>query len=299
MWSKSCEILIQYSIKLLVSTILEKNRISPCAKLKRRNCRSFVNFMKLGNEVKQAIVAISVTLVCVLLICGMGSYAQAFSEKREVPIYCVDRSDNYVAISFDAAWGADKTSQIMDVCDQYGVKATFFLVGFWVDKYPEKVAEIAARGFEIGTHSATHPQMSKLTDAQCREELVSSSRKIFEITGNPVTLFRPPFGDYNNTLLSVCKDLGLYAIQWSVDSLDWKGLSARQIAERVQTANSGDIILCHNNSDHIVEALPLIFEALQLKGLKLCPIGDLIYTENYYVDSTGKQIQNASTQQNS
>ena len=167
-----------------------------------------------------------------------------------------------------------------------------------MDKYPEKVAEIATRGFEIGTHSSTHPQMSKLSEQQCREELVSSSLKIFEITGKPVTLFRPPFGDYNNRLLSVSKDLGLYTIQWSVDSLDWKGLSARQIAERVQNANSGDIILCHNNSDHIVEALPLIFEAMKLKGLKFCPIGDLIYTDNYYVDGAGKQIAKSSSQEN-
>ena len=250
--------------------------------------------MKLGVQMKQAIVAIAVTLTCVLLVCGMGSYAAAFADKREVPIYCVDRSDGYVAISFDAAWGADKTRQIMDVCDEYGVKATFFLVGFWVDKYPEMVAEINARGFEIGTHSATHPQMSKLSEAQCREELVSSSRKIFEITSKPVTLFRPPFGDYNNQLLSVAKDLGLFTIQWSVDSLDWKGLGPQQIAERVQKANSGDIILCHNNSDHIVEALPLIFESLALKGLKLCPIGELIYTDNYYIDGAGKQIANTS-----
>ena len=241
---------------------------------------------------KQTLVAVSVTLVCVLLVCGMGGYATAFANKREVPIYCVDRTDNYVSISFDAAWGADKTRQIMDVCDEYNVKATFFLVGFWIDKYPDMVAEIASRGFEIGTHSATHPQMSKLSEAQVREELLSSSKKIFEITAKPVTLFRPPFGDYNNQLLEVAKGLGLYTIQWSVDSLDWKGLSAREIAERVQRANSGDIILCHNNSDHIVEALPLIFEALKLKGLKLCPIGELIYKDNYYIDNSGKQILN-------
>ena len=239
---------------------------------------------------KQTLIAVSVTLVCVLLVCGMGGYAAAFANKREVPIYSVDRSDNYVSISFDAAWGADKTREIMDVCDAYGVKATFFLVGFWVDKYPDMVAEIATRGFEIGTHSATHPQMSKLSETQVREELSSSSKKIFEITGNPVTLFRPPFGDYNNQLLNVAKGLGLYTIQWSVDSLDWKGLSAREIAQRVQKATSGDIILCHNNSDHIVEALPLIFEALKLKGLKFCPIGELIYKDNYYIDNTGRQI---------
>lgn len=239
---------------------------------------------------KQTLIAVSVTLVCVLLVCGMGGYAAAFANKREVPIYSVDRQDNYVSISFDAAWGADKTRQIMDVCDEYGVKATFFLVGFWIDKYPDMVAEISSRGFEIGTHSETHPQMSKLSETQVRDELTSSSKKIFEITGKPVTLFRPPFGDYNNQLLEVAKGLGLYTIQWSVDSLDWKGLTAREITERVQKSNSGDIILCHNNSDHIVEALPLIFEALKLKGLKFCPIGELIYKDNYYIDNTGKQI---------
>ena len=244
---------------------------------------------------KQTLIAVSVTLVCVLLVCGMGGAAVTFANKREVPIYSVDRDDNYVSISFDAAWGADKTRQIMDVCDSYGVKATFFLVVFWIDKYPEMVAEIAARGFEIGTHSATHPQMSKLSEAQVREELTSSSKKIFEITGKPVTLFRPPFGDYNNQLIKVATGLGLYTIQWSVDSLDWKGLGPREITERVQKAASGDIILCHNNSDHIVEALPLIFEALKLKGLKLCPIGELIYKDNYYIDNTGRQKLDKTT----
>lgn len=243
---------------------------------------------------KKTITAISVTLVCVMMVFAIGGISQAFANARKVPIYCVDRSDNYVSISFDAAWGADKTRQIMDVCDSYNVKATFFLVGFWIDKYSEMVAEIAARGFEIGTHSATHPQMSKLSADKVREELSSSCRKLVDITGLPVKVFRPPFGDYNNQLLDVATEMGLYTIQWSVDSLDWKGLSARQIAERCQNAKSGDIILCHNNSDHIVEALPLIFEALQLKGLKFCPIGELIYTENYSIDSAGKQISNAS-----
>lgn len=239
---------------------------------------------------KQTVVAVAVTLVCVLLVCGMGGYAQVYANTREIPIYCVDRQDNCVSISFDAAWGADKTRQIMDVCDSYGVKATFFLVGFWVDKYPQMVEEIAARGFEIGTHSATHPQMSKLTEAECREELLTSCKKIFEITGKPIELFRPPFGDYNNQLIDVARGLGLYTIQWSVDSLDWKGLSAREIAERVQKAEGGDIILCHNNSDHIVEALPLIFEAARFKGLNFVPIGQLIYKQGYRIDGSGKQF---------
>lgn len=224
-----------------------------------------------------------------MLICGIGGISQVFADRRQVPIYCVDRTDNYVAISFDAAWGADKTRAIMDVCDSYNVKATFFLVGFWIDKYPDMVAEIHSRGFEIGTHSSTHPEMSKLSEEKCKSELVDSCKKIVDITGEPVRLFRPPFGDYNNRLLTTASGLGLYTIQWSVDSLDWKGLSAREIAQRVQKAQSGDIILCHNNSDHIVEALPLIFEAMKLKNLKFCPIGELIYKDNYEIDSAGKQ----------
>ncbi len=243
---------------------------------------------------KKTIAAIAVSLCCVMVAAFIGGISSAYAEGRKVPVYCVDRSDNYVAISFDAAWGADKTRQIMDVCESYNVKATFFLVGFWIDKYPEMVAEISSRGFEIGTHSETHPQMSKLDEKKINSELTSSCRKIADITGKPVQLFRPPFGDYNNRLLNVADELGLYTIQWSVDSLDWKGLSAVQIAERVQKAQSGDIILCHNNSDHIVEALPLIFEALQLKKLKFCTVGELIYTDNYYIDGTGKQISKSN-----
>ncbi len=241
---------------------------------------------------KKLLVCVSICLTAVLCICGIGGYSAVIAERRKIPVYGVDRSDNLVSISFDAAWGADKTRKIMDVCDSYGVKATFFLVGFWIDKYPEMVKEIDERGFEIGTHSETHPKMSTLSAEKINGELSGSMRKISDITGKKVILFRPPFGDYNNTLITEAEKLGLYTIQWSVDSLDWKGISARQIAERVQKMESGDIILCHNNSDHIVEALPLIFQAAKLKGLSFVPIGDLIYRDNYTIDNTGKQIPN-------
>lgn len=246
------------------------------------------------NTKKQITVACAVTLACIVVVCLLGGYSQVYATKRLVPIYNVNRLDNKVAISFDAAWGADKTRQIMDVCDSYNVKATFFLVGFWVDKYPEIVQEIDRRGFEIGTHSNTHPQMSKLSQQQINAELSTSCSKISAITGKSVTLFRPPFGDYNNALITQAGAMGLVTIQWSVDSLDWKGISAKEIATRVAKAQSGDIILCHNNSDHILKALPLIFENAKLKNLTFCPIGQLIFTQNYFVDNAGKQHSNVS-----
>lgn len=235
------------------------------------------------------ITCVAVVLAAVLILASMGGYAVVVANSRKLPIYGVDRTDNKVSISFDAAWGADKTREIMDICDRFNVKATFFLVGFWIEKYPDLVAEIAARGFEIGTHSMTHPQLSKQSESKINNELSQSMSMITNITGQEVKLFRPPFGDYNNSVISVAENLGLYTIQWSVDSLDWKGLYASEIAQRVGTMQSGDIILCHNNSDHITEALPLIFAQAQLKGLEFVPIGELIYTDGYTIDSNGIQ----------
>ncbi len=241
---------------------------------------------------KKLIFPSIVCLVCLVVVGAMGGYAQAYATSRKVPIYRVARADNKVAITFDAAWGADKTQQILDILARYNTKATFFLVEFWVKEYPQMVAQIAQEGHQIGTHSSTHPQMSKLTEEKITQQLASSSRAIFEITAQPITLFRAPFGDYNNTVIEIATQLGLHTIQWSVDSLDWKGLSAMQIATRVQQATAGDIILCHNNSDHIVQALPLILEALTLKGLQFVTVGELLLADNYYVDSQGTMRPN-------
>ncbi|MEG2015094.1 MAG: polysaccharide deacetylase family protein, partial [Clostridia bacterium] len=175
-------------------------------------------------------------VLCCLIFVSCLFYSETVStiaQNRKIPIYCVERADNLVSISFDAAWGADKTRKIMDICDTYNVKATFFLVGFWVDAYPDIVKEIDERGFEIGTHSETHPKMSTLSPTQITSELSTSCNKITAITGKKVKLFRPPFGDYNNTLILNATALDLITIQWSVDSLDWKGLSAEQITTRV------------------------------------------------------------------
>ena len=162
-----------------------------------------------------------------------------FTTGKKLPIYSVQTSENKVAISFDAAWGADKTREIMSICDSYGVKATFFLVGFWIEKYPDMVKEIYNNGFEIGIHSNTHPDMTKLSKSQIRDELTINIKLIEELTGFTPKLFRPPYGAYNNTLIDVCDEVGVMPIQWSVDSLDWKGISAEQITTRIINNGKG------------------------------------------------------------
>ncbi|MEG1751648.1 MAG: polysaccharide deacetylase family protein [Clostridia bacterium] len=237
-------------------------------------------------------------LVCVLLglsVNGVTSAQVYFGyPARRVPIYSVATTEKKVAISFDAAWGADKTEKIMEICKDFNVNATFFLVGFWVDKYPELTNKIASQGFEIGTHSNTHPDMTKLDRPSMKAELQTCVSMIEKSAQCKVKLFRPPYGAYNNTLIEVSEELGLTTIQWSVDSLDWKGLSAENITTRVMNGvKNGSIILCHNNSDHILEALPLMLDRLKNMGYKITNIGDLIIKNNFQIDKNGVQKANS------
>ena len=215
-----------------------------------------------------------------------------FTIPKKLPIYAVDRSDNKLSISFDAAWGADKTTEIMNICDEYKVKATFFLVGFWIEEYPDKVKEIYNRGFEIGIHSNTHPDMAKLSKTEMKQELSTNIKLIEDLTGFRPKLFRPPYGSYNNKLIEVCKELKLNCIQWDVDSLDWKDLSETEIKNRVLSkAKNGSIVLFHNQGLNTSKALKSIIQNLKEKGFAFCSVYHLIYKDNFTMGADGAQIK--------
>jgi len=216
--------------------------------------------------------------------------AQVSGSPRLLPIYGVETTDKKVAISFDAAWGAERTPEILDILDRYGVKTTFFLVGFWIDDHPDLLREIVARGHEVGNHTATHPHLNSLGKEAVKEELATVNEQVKAATAKAVILFRPPYGEYCNKVIEAAQELGLYSIQWSVDSLDWKDLSADEIYRRVvDNIHPGAIVLFHNNGLHTPEALPRILETLQAQGYKIVPVSQLIYRENYYIDHRGFQ----------
>ncbi|NLV77320.1 MAG: polysaccharide deacetylase family sporulation protein PdaB [Tissierellia bacterium] len=218
--------------------------------------------------------------------------AQVFSYKKELPIYSVETEEKKLAISFDAAWGDDYTLEILDILDKYNVKSTFFLVGFWADKYPEHVKEIYNRGHDVGNHSTNHPYMTKLSDDEIEKELNITGDKIEKLIKEKPILFRPPFGDYNDRVINVCKDNGYYVIQWDVDSLDWKEMGVQPVVDRVtRNVRNGSIVLFHNNAKYVLEYLPIIIERLQREGYEIVPISQLIYKENFYMDNTGRQIK--------
>ena len=198
------------------------------------------------------------------------------------------RQDGQIAISFDAAWGGDKTKKILDILDEYEVKTTFFLVDIWTQRFPELVKEIDARGHEIGNHSTSHPQMSRLSAEKIAAELDTMSDNVYALIGKRPVLFRPPYGDYNNRLIVTARSLGYTPIQWSVDSLDWKNRGRDDLVRRAtENVQSGDIVLFHNDSDFIVDALPLVLESYREKGLTVVPVSRLLPEGDTVIDNQG------------
>ena len=211
------------------------------------------------------------------------------SGKRELPIYCVNRDDNKISISFDAAWGGEKTLGILDLLDEYNIKTTFFLVDIWTQKYPELVKEIVTRGHEIGNHSTSHPQMSKLNETQIAKELNTQADNVLAIAGVRPVLFRPPYGDYNNRVITTARAQGFVPIQWSVDSLDWKNRGAQEIINRATKVKSGDIVLFHNDSQYILDALPAVLKYYAENGYSVVPISEILLTGETTIDIQGRQ----------
>ncbi len=211
-------------------------------------------------------------------------------EARELPIYCVQRDDKTVALTFDAAWGNEDTQQLIDILGKYHVRATFFVVGDWVEKYPESVKALAEAGHEVMNHSDTHPHMSRLSREEMVAEIEACSDKIEAVTGVRPTLLRPPYGEYDNTVIRTVRELGMEPIQWDVDSLDWKELPAEEICRRVtERVRPGSIVLFHNAAPHTPEALPEIIETLIGQGYSFVPVSRLILDGDYTIDSSGRQ----------
>lgn len=240
-------------------------------------------------------ILICFTLGLLVSVIGLTSISKAVTTAttvRVIPIYCVDEDDKVCAISFDAAWGNEQTSTLLDILDEYKIKTTFFLVGEWVDKYPDSVKEIAQRGHDVENHSNTHAYMTQISTDKMQEEIKSCNQKIEAITGNCPTLFRPPYGDYNNDVVNCVNGLDMYCIQWNIDSLDWKDPSVDQIVQNcVSKLEPGSIILLHNGATNTPEALPKVIEAIQSKGYEIVPISELLLEGNYITDVQGKMCK--------
>lgn len=179
---------------------------------------------------KQKIYAYLVSIVTVvLLLCVANNFntrqdmvqASSNSSQKLLPIYNVDTKENKVSLTMNCAWNADDIDSILKTLEDNNVKITFFMVGDWIDKFPEAVKKISDSGNEIGSHSDTHPHVNNLSYEENISEIEKSNDKIEKITGKRTNLYRPPYGEYNNTVIKAANDKGYYSIQWSQDTLDY------------------------------------------------------------------------------
>ncbi|MEG0979866.1 MAG: polysaccharide deacetylase family protein [Oscillospiraceae bacterium] len=249
--------------------------------------------MKVYVLTKKSIIvygAYSLIALFVIYFASYGISVATSSSNRLIPIYNVDTANKQIAITFDAAWGADDTDEIISIFKEHNAKATFFVLGEWVDKYPECVKALSDEGHYIASHSNTHDSLAKMNRSDIEKQLTTCNQKIQKVTGKKNKLLRAPSGDYNNNVIEVATALDMYVIQWNVDSLDYQKLSEDEIYKRVvSNAKNGDIVLFHNDVKNTPKVLPKIIKELQSQGFELVTVDKLIHKENYVINHAGTQ----------
>lgn len=237
------------------------------------------------------IICAMIIVVAVVFLLAHSGVVAVNGGVRAIPIYSVENDQNKVSITFDCAWGAKDIPVILNILKEKNVKVTFFLVGEWVRRNPEETKMIAEQGHDVANHSENHFKMSALNKDKIKKEILDCSRTIEGITGKKSDLFRAPYGDYNDKVLSIARQTNYYTIQWSVDSLDWKpGISQEAILERVSNATSGDILLFHNDTPHTDKILGKVIDIIREKGLNPVPVSELIIRDNYEIRHDGRQL---------
>ena len=146
---------------------------------------------------------------------------------------------------------------------------------------------------KFGNHSNTHPHVNNLSLEKNMEEIQKCSEKIEKITGKKTTLYRGPYGEYNETVIRAAKAQNQTTIQWNLDTLDYSGLTGEQMWKRIENKlEAGSIILSHNGTKHTAESLDMVIHNIQEKGYKIVTVSDLIYKDNCYIDVNGVQRMN-------
>lgn len=240
------------------------------------------------------VVILAAVIFIVINAClSQGNLVQVSGTYREdIPIYSVETDEKKCAITFDCAWGDSDIPNILDTLDKHHAKATFFFVGTWAEKFPDTVKLIADRGHEIGNHGYSHLHMASLPEEKIAEEITRCTEVLEKLTGQKVSLFRPPYGEYDAKVVKTAKQLGYSTIQWDCDSLDWKKeMSRENIFNRVvKKTEKGSIILFHNDTLHTQDVLPDILDALAESGYEFVTVSELLIKGPYRIRHDGRQM---------
>ncbi len=171
------------------------------------------------------------------------------------------------------------TAKYIEVLQAYDVPATFFLIGVQVEKYPDEAKMIIDSGYEIGVHSYGHKQLTRMSANSMENDFEKSLAAIRNITETDIRFFRPPFGNFNDSVIQAAKNHNLTTILWCVDPRDWQRDDPNQIARHViEKTDNGAILLLHEGREGTLEALPQIIEGLWEKGFEIVSLSELLST---------------------
>ena len=196
-------------------------------------------------------------------------------------VYCRNVSkEKKIALTFDDGPHPRFTKEILDILDEYGVTATFFIIGVNAENYPESLKMIVDSGCEIGNHTYSHLRIDKMSEKELEGEIVKCEQVIYSMTGITPKLFRPPQGRVPDMLLSVTDRLGYNVILWSIDTLDWSHNSSDNICTAVRNnLTGGDIILMHDyvsGKNTTCDALRRLIPDLLSQGYTFVTVSELI-----------------------
>ncbi|MCL2036635.1 MAG: polysaccharide deacetylase family protein [Oscillospiraceae bacterium] len=255
----------------------------------------FVYTVTKKRAIRMLLLAIAIIAGIAIGIAAILTAISSGADERKLPVYQVERADNKLSLTFNCAWGNSNTDELLKILDKENIKATFFVTGEFCDKYPEDVLKIFKAGHEIQSHSDKHPHVEGANINDFILDTKQAEQKIEKITGVKPTLYRAPYGEYDNNSIFTINGMGYKYIQWSVDSIDWQEPNASTIVKRVTNgAQSGSIVLFHNDLANTTEALPEVISSLKGKGFDFVTVSELIYWENYRIDHSGKQIFDGS-----
>lgn len=209
---------------------------------------------------------------------------------RKIPVYSVDTDEKMISLTFNCAWDDKGLDELLVLLKKENVKCTFFFVGEFAEKYPEAVRKIHNSGHETGNHSMCHKDPVKQDFSEIVSDINKCNELIYSITGVKPVLYRAPSGSYDNKTVEAAESLGMTAVQWDTDSIDWKNPSKEKIISRVtENITNGSIVLFHLGKDNTLAALPDIIDILKNKGFGFCTTGELLLQGETYIDHTGRQ----------
>ena len=252
-------------------------------------------FLIFNKDKIQTYIVSILTVAVLIVVANIGNVKtiQTSATTKLLPIYNVQTEENKIAFTMNCAWNVDDIDSILETLKNNGEHITFFMVGNWVDKYPEAVKKIYEAGHEIGSHSNTHPHVNNLSSEKNLEEIKLSVSKIEKITGQKINLYRAPYGEYNDTVIQVAQENGYYIIQWNLDTLDYEGLTGDEMWNRLENRLvKGSIILSHNGTKHTADSLDMLIKNIKSQGFEITTVSDLIYKDNYIINNNGIQIKN-------